>query len=147
MLFGLDAWLFWMLLAIVLFIAELFTPSFFLACLGIGAAIAVIPSLLDLGLAWQLAFFSIGSLLSILFIRPLINKRKGQVYSSGIDGLVGKRLRLSTDIPTDGYTELPIDGDVWRVEMRDKSFCPKGTSILITGYNGIILQASVVSES
>lgn len=146
MLFGLDAWLFWTLLAIVLFIAELFTPTFFLACLGLGAGFALIPSVLGLGLAWQLAFFSIGSLLSIFFLRPLVNKPKGHMYVSGIDALVGRRIRLSSDIPTDSYSEIQIDGDVWRIEMEDKSFCPQKSLVLIVGYNGLVLQARPISE-
>ena len=40
---GIDAWLLWGLAAIALFILELFTPGFVLACFGIGAGFAVFP--------------------------------------------------------------------------------------------------------
>lgn len=144
--FGLEPWLFWLLLAIALFIAEIFTPGFLVACLGIGALLAVVPAAFDLGLAWQLPVFSLGCLLSLWLLRPMFNKPKGQGYVSGVDALVGRTIRLSADIPEGGYVEVPIDGDVWRVSMRDGSAASKGALIRIVSYEGIILQAKEVSE-
>lgn len=141
--FGLEPWLFWTLLSVVLFIAEIVTPGFFLACLGIGAGVAVIPSLFDLAFGWQLAAFSAGSLLAMIFLRPLMKSRPKDRYTSSVDRLIGKEIRLSQDLPAGSYSELPIDGDVWRVEMRDGSFVPAGSVIKICGREGIILLAEL----
>lgn len=138
--FGLEPWLFWTLLSIVLFIVEIFTPGFFLACLGIGAALAVVPTLCDLSLAWQLAVFSFGSLLSLLFLRPLFNKPTDS-YASGVDALMGRRLHLSEDLVEGAYTEVRIDGDVWRIVMHDGSAAESGTLVEVCGREGIVLQA------
>lgn len=145
--FGLEPWLFWLLLAIALFIAEIFTPGFLVACLGVGALLAVVPAALGLGMAWQLLVFSLGCILSLWLLRPMFNKPKGQGYVSGVDALVGRTIRLHSDIPEGGYAEVPIDGDVWRISMRDASPVSKGTLVCIIGYEGIILQAKAVAES
>lgn len=144
--FGLEGWLFWLLLTIGLLIIEIFTPGFFFACLGLGALLAVVPALFDLDFAWQLALFSVGSLGSILFLRPIINKPRGQHYATGVEALIGREIRLSDPIPQDGYAEVRIDGDVWRVSLRDKGEAPKGTLIRIVGYEGIVLQARITEE-
>lgn len=145
--FGLEPWLFWLLLSITLFICEIFTPGFFVSCLGLGALLAVIPAACDLGLAWQLALFSIGSLVSIIFLRPLLGPPKGGGYATGVDALLGREIRLSNPIPPEGYVEVHIDGDVWRVSLRDRQGADKGTLIRIVGYEGIILLARVVEEN
>lgn len=145
--FGLEPWLFWTLLAIVLFIAEIVTPGFFLACLGVGVALAVVPTLLDLSFAWQLACFSVGSLLAFVFLRPLFHKPQGEQSVSGVQRLMGKQIRLAQDLPADYYIELPIDGDVWRVAMQDKSFVPAGSVIKIVGVEGITLLAELASHA
>ena len=70
---GIDAWLLWGLAAIALFILELFTPGFVLACFGIGAGFAVFPALVGLGLTWQLIFFAIGRSLTIQSAKNLLD--------------------------------------------------------------------------
>lgn len=144
--FGLEPWLFWLLLGIALFICEIFTPGFFVACLALGALLAVVPAACDLSFAWQLALFSIGSLVSLLFLRPLMRPPKGKGYATGIDTLLGREIRLSEAIPQEGYTEVRIDGDVWRVSLKNKQGASRGALIRIVGYEGIVLLAEVLDE-
>lgn len=145
--FGLDAWLFWSLLGIALFILELMTPGFVLACFGVGALAAVLPALVDLGMPWQLAVFSLGSLLTFIFIRPIINRKPLiESYPIGLAALKGRKIRLSEDIPADGYIEVPIDGDVWRLRMNDRSLATKGSLVVILGISGTMLVASPAPE-
>lgn len=140
--FGLEPWLFWSLLGVALFIVELVTPGFVVACFGIGALTAVLPAAFGLGLALQLAAFTLGSVLALVFLRPIVNYRPAsESYPIGLEALKGRELRLSYDIPEGGYAELPIDGDVWRVRMRDHSGASKGTLIIICGREGLVLLA------
>ena len=48
----------WAGLALIFFIAEIFTAGFFLICFGIGAAVAALLALLGVDAIWQLAAFS-----------------------------------------------------------------------------------------
>lgn len=143
---GIDAWLLWGLAAIALFILELFTPGFVLACFGIGAGFAVFPALVGLGFTWQLIFFAIGSLLSIFFIRPrLLSRPKVETYPIGLEALKGREIRISEDIPEGEYIEVPIDGDVWRVKMKEGT-AKRGDLIRICGRSGLTLFA-MISEN
>ncbi|MFN6179061.1 MAG: NfeD family protein, partial [Flavobacteriales bacterium] len=65
-------WHWWAALALVLMIAEIFVPGFFLLCLGVGAAGASMVAALGLGSSAQLIAFSAFSLLSFFTIRPLL---------------------------------------------------------------------------
>lgn len=141
--FGLEPWLFWLLLSLGLFILELFTPGFFVACLGIGALTALLPSLIGLSFAWQLAFFSAGSLLSIYFLRPLL-RTKDKRHATGVEALIGREVLLTEELPEHGRSEVRIDGDVWRIELRDKGAAPSGARLRIVGIKGIILQGELV---
>lgn len=141
-LLNLDAWLLWTLGGITLFFLELLTPGFILACFGVGAFAAVIPALVGLGLAWQLIFFCIGSFASLYFLRPIMMKRpKAESYPIGLEALKGREIRLSQDLPAGEYIEVPIDGDVWRVRMKDGSGAKRGELIRICGRSGLTLFA------
>lgn len=145
--FGLEPWLFWSLLGIALFILELVTPGFILACFGVGAVIAVLPAWLGLGLAWQLAVFSAGSFLMFYFLRPILRRKsEADSYPIGLEALKGRKIRLPHEIPADSYAEIPIDGDVWRIRMKDNSGASKGTLIVICGREGLMLLARLARQ-
>lgn len=139
--FNLDPWLFWTLFGIVLLIVELLTPGFFFACLAVGALLSVVPALLGLGIAWQLAVFSLGSIIAFIYLRPLFNKPRKQSARTGVDALVGREVVLSTAPDELCYAEVKIDGDIWRVKLEGTETASIGTRIIITGYEGNILKA------
>lgn len=55
----------WLIAGILLFVFEIFTPGFFLACFGMGAFAAIIPAALGLSIVWQTVFFIVASLLAL----------------------------------------------------------------------------------
>ena len=63
----------WAALAIIFFIAEVFTLGFFLVCFGIGAVAAALLALLGFDVIWQLVIFIAVSLVALAFLRPLAN--------------------------------------------------------------------------
>lgn len=101
---------------------------------------------MGLGFTWQLIFFAIGSLLSIFFIRPrLLSRPKVETYPIGLEALKGREIRISEDIPEGEYIEVPIDGDVWRVKMKEGT-AKRGDLIRICGRSGLTLFA-MISEN
>ena len=73
----------WLIAGILLFVFEIFTPGFFLACFGMGAFAAIIPAALGLSIVWQTVFFIVASLLSLFLLRPSRSSRaSGESWES-----------------------------------------------------------------
>ncbi|MDQ3101001.1 MAG: hypothetical protein M3R08_06415, partial [Bacteroidota bacterium] len=68
-------WYWWAGLAIILFIAEIFVPGFFLFCLGVGCIGGSVAAGIGLDPSIQLASFSIFSMLTFVLLRPIMKKR------------------------------------------------------------------------
>jgi membrane protein implicated in regulation of membrane protease activity len=112
-------WHWWAGLALVLMIAEIFVPGFFLLCLGIGCVGGSLAAALGLGAGAQLIAFSAFALVSFLTIRPLLMKRmwKGPEVRTNVDALVGQRGRVTQDFePGLRLGRVSAAGDDWRAE-------------------------------
>lgn len=112
-------WHWWAGLALLLLIAEIFVPGFFLFCLGIGCIAGSIAAALGLGPAGQLLAFSVLSLVAFFTVRPLLMKRfwKRDDLKTNMDALVGQRGRVSQDFePGLRLGRVSVAGDDWRAE-------------------------------
>lgn len=112
-------WHWWAGAAIVLFILEIFVPGFFLMCLGIGCVGASVAAGLGLGVALQLAAFSIFSLIAFFTIRPVLMKRMWNApdVKTNVDALIGQRGRVTQDFdPGLRLGRVSAAGDDWRAE-------------------------------
>jgi len=112
-------WHWWAGLALILMIAEIFVPGFFLLCLGIGCVGAAIADLLGAGAAGQLIAFSSVSLVAFFTIRPVMMKRfmKDTGVRTNVDALVGQRGKVSQDFdPGLRLGRVAVGGDDWRAE-------------------------------
>ena len=59
-----DIWLYWVILALVLFIIEMFTAGFAIICLSIGAAGAAIAAATDASIEIQLLTFAVVAIIA-----------------------------------------------------------------------------------
>lgn len=140
--FTFEAWHIWTLVAVALFILEIFTPGFFVACFGVGAFVAVLPAFLGLGWAWQLAAFAIGSMLSLIYLRRFMQRCFGQQteFATGIDALIGRRAHIRyTSAGDEDYSEIAIDGDIWRVHSIDGTPLQQGMLVEVIDYESLTL--------
>lgn len=112
-------WHWWAGAALVLLIAEIFVPGFFLLCLGIGCAGGSLAAWAGAGEGGQLIAFSIVALISFFTIRPLLMKKfwKDGGTKTNVDALLGRRARVTQDFePSLRLGRVAIDGDDWRAE-------------------------------
>lgn len=145
----LDEWQIWMILAVLLFIAEIFVPGFVLACLAIGMLLGSLASAIGLSQTWQLAFFSVGSLLAFLAIRPFILKlgyNQNDKIKTNADTLIGKKARVTEDInPDNGGGRVAIDGDNWKAVSSDNQTIEKGKMVEVISRDSIILTVKSIN--
>lgn len=145
-----DLWLIWMLAALVLFLIEIFTPGFAVACLSIGCLCScVLAAIAPATLNWQIALFVVASLLAFLFVRPFALKilsrraeRKGE-YKSNMESLIGRTATVIEEIPAEDVGRVKVDGDEWQAvlsrEIDDRQDIPVGAKVVIVSYDSIIL--------
>src|ERR671928_1381999 len=89
-------WILWVVLGVVLIIAEIFTPGFVLLWFGVGALAAALAGIVGLGLPLQFLIFCVVSVGLTLASRTIFSRYfvrtedEGGVLKSGVDALPGK---------------------------------------------------------
>lgn len=125
-------WQWWAGAAVLLLIAEIFLPGFFLLCLGIGCIGASLAAGLGFGAAGQLLVFSASSLLAFFTVRPVLMKRlwKKEHLLTNADALAGMRGRVSQDFdPGLRLGRVQVGGDDWRAESMTDAPLRAGDAI------------------
>lgn len=139
----LETWHIWIIIAIVLFIVEIFTPAFLAACLGIGCLFAGVFSYLDFGVNIQLLAFSAGTLLSFFGIRPFIlrygHKKDGDLKTN-VHALVGKTGKVTVTIDnSQNQGRVTVEGDDWKAETENDEILNVGEKVEILKVDSTIL--------
>jgi membrane protein implicated in regulation of membrane protease activity len=87
-------WILWLILAVGLMIAEIFTLGFFLFWFGVGALAAAVVGFLGLGLGWQFMAFAVVSIALTAMSRTIFAKYlphgEGEMMKTGVDSFPGK---------------------------------------------------------
>ena len=112
-------WHWWAGAAIVLLIAEIFVPGFFLFCVSMGCLAASAAAALGGTETVQLILFSIVSLIAFFTVRPLLMKRmwKDSGVRTNNEALVGQRGRVTQDFEAGlRLGRVLVAGDDWRAE-------------------------------
>lgn len=112
-------WHWWAGVAIVLLIAEIFVPGFWLFCLSMGCFAASVGAAAGAGANIQLVLCASFALLAFFTIRPMLMKRvmKDNGVRTNTDALVGQRGRVTQDFePGLRLGRVAVGGDDWRAE-------------------------------
>lgn len=138
-----EIWHYWIIAALLLFIVEIMTSGFAIACLSVGCLLASIASAFELTLAWQIGFFAFGSFMAFIFIRPLVlklmNKNSNNNITTNTDNLIGRKAVVTEKIENDGFGRVKIDGDDWKARMEDDSEAEVGEKVTIVSQESVIL--------
>lgn len=141
----------WLIMAIVLFIAEIITSGFVVACFGVGALLSCLTAALGGGIIWQVILFAAGSIASLFFLKPFLSKisRKREEYRTGIEALWGKDARVTQRIAghsVKGY--IAIDGDKWPAFAQDpEASFEEGDMVRIVRNDSILMYVEAPREA
>lgn len=132
-------WIWWLLLAVVLLIIEIFAPSAILMWFALGALVAMVAALipgLD-SLAVQLAVFAAASLAGLFILRPYVKARSadagdGREVNDFAEHLVGAS-GVIVDAIEGGKGRARIGDTTWTVTGPD---LPKKARIRVTSVEG-----------
>jgi membrane protein implicated in regulation of membrane protease activity len=114
---------FWIILAVVLGVAEMVTGTFVLVMLAVGALAATVPALFHAPVWLQALTFAIVSLLTLVGIRPAMQRR---IHSSsestpmGLQAIEGSAGLVLENVDLD-HGLVKIDGELWSARPYDAS--------------------------
>ena len=115
-------WSAWLNIGVVLFIVELVTPStFFFLCIGIGAVLAALTSVVANQLVAWIVFF-VSSILFLILSRPIVRKMSDKTVSraANVDEFVGKTAMVKETIDTKNHKGMVKAGsEVWLARSED----------------------------
>lgn len=129
----------WLLAGILLFLIEIFTPSFFAASLAIGAFASAIFAWMGFNLEWQLFVLSIVSLASMFLLRPIIKNKfyTNKETKSNADAIIGRTGKVVQAIGSE-MGRVAIDGDEWQCHANGSEVA-LGTMVRVIERESIIL--------
>jgi membrane protein implicated in regulation of membrane protease activity len=111
-----DAWVYWVILAVILAIGEIVSLSFFLAPFAVGAVAAALLDAAGVGVGGQFAAFFASSLLLLGIVRPIARRhvnmppqlRTGTAALVGESAVVLERISNGEDVGS-----VRLHGQVW----------------------------------
>jgi membrane protein implicated in regulation of membrane protease activity len=118
-----DAWVIWLIVAVVFAVAEAINLSFYLFPFAIGAAGAAIVGLAGGEAAISWITFAVLTAVSFTVVRPIARRhismppqlRTGTAALIGRTGIVTERI-----VNDDGLGKVRIEGEVWTARSYDE---------------------------
>lgn len=129
----------WLVLAAVMLIVELLTVGNLISIwFAFGAMIAAIVSVFYPSSMLEIFVFSLASLLSLYFVRPLAKKTLPKnPRPVNADRIIGERLRLIEAIEEEDWGQVRYNGTVWSAESVDKKSIEKGSLVEVVDIQGV----------
>lgn len=140
-------WQFWLAMALILVIAELFSLTFYLILFALGAVMAAVAQAVGLGLGFQIAAFIVISLVLTVYLQPIL-KRTFVIHqgrTSNVDALVGQKGYV-TDAVADDRGLVKVGHEVWSARSEDGQMIPPGTLVEVARVEGVKLIVNRISE-
>ncbi|MDG4831822.1 NfeD family protein [Solwaraspora sp. WMMD1047] len=123
--------LLWIVLGVVLVIAEIFTTTLFLIMFGAGAFAAAGAAALGAPIGIQVLVFAAVSALTLVAVRPTIQRHRLSAAQSGdqpfgVEAIEGSTALVLEQVDSDAGM-VKIDGELWSARAYD------GTQVLAPG--------------
>jgi membrane protein implicated in regulation of membrane protease activity len=118
-----DAWVIWLIVAVVFAVAEVVNLSFYLFPFAIGAAAAAVVGIAGGGLAVELIAFAVLTGVSFTVVRPIAKRHINMPpqLRTGTAALIGRTAIVTERIVNDhGVGQVRIDGEVWSARAYDE---------------------------
>ncbi len=140
--------IFWVILGVILCVAEILTPSFFIFWFGLGAFVAAL-SAIWLGTLLQILIFALSSAIFVILSRPIAKKISGEEPRKiHVDEIVGKEALVLERIDNfKGTGVVKVNGDTWRAVSVDDSIVEEGEKVRILKVEGAHLVVERVKEA
>ncbi|MEO3809437.1 NfeD family protein [Sphaerisporangium sp. B11E5] len=133
-----DSWIFWLILAAVLGVAEIFTLTAALGLLGAAALLTAAVAAIGLPTGVQLAVFVLSAVSSLAILRPIAQRHITQPPPRrfGISALVGKSAYVTREV-NGREGRVRIGGEEWSARAYDETLViPAGATVDVIEIEG-----------
>jgi membrane protein implicated in regulation of membrane protease activity len=117
-----DAWMFWILLAVILAAGEMMSVSFFLGPFAIGALLGAIADIAGASGVVAFVVFLVSSTLLFGIVRPIARRhlRTPAQLRTGTAALIGRTAIVTQLIDNDADSgAVRLDGELWTARAYD----------------------------
>lgn len=131
-------WVVWLVAAVALGVAELFTLTLALGLLAVAALVAGVVGALGLGLVVQVLAFIATAGAGLLVVRPIARRHMSHppLLRSGTAALVGKSALVIEEVTGDGG-RVRLSGEEWSARALDESLAiPPGVHVDVLEIDG-----------
>jgi membrane protein implicated in regulation of membrane protease activity len=131
----------WIVLGVILAVAEMFTATLVLIMLAAGAFAAAIAAGLGAPVPLQAVVFAVVSGLSLAAVRPVIRQHRRPAIETGgtpfgVEAIEGAAGLVLEDVDTD-HGLVKIDGELWTARAYDATdVIPKGERVRVVEVKG-----------
>jgi membrane protein implicated in regulation of membrane protease activity len=143
-----DAWVFWILLAVVLAAGEVMSVSFFLAPFAVGALLGAIADFAGAGAVLAFLVFLVSSVLLLGIVRPIARRhlRTPAQLRTGTAALIGRTAIVTELIDNDaGSGAVKLEGELWTARAyEDDEVIAAGRRVHVVEIKGA---TALVSET
>lgn len=144
-----EPWQIWIVAAMALFIAELATPGFFTAAIGVGCLAAALTDWMGWGIEVQITALSTVTLVVFLTLRPLFLKYLDS--ESGIktntEALIGKQGYVLERIDPIAHSgRVVVGGEDWKAVSIDDAIVEERASVEVIQVDGTRLIVREISK-
>jgi len=118
-----DAWVIWLIVAVVFAVAEVINLSFYLFPFAIGAAAAAVVGLAGGSAAIELITFAVLTSVSFTVVRPIARRHINMPpqLRTGTAALIGRTAIVTERIVNDeALGKVRLDGEVWTARAYDE---------------------------
>ena len=140
-------WPFWLIIAGLCLVIEIYTVGFFIFWFGIGALFALLVSFLTNNLFIQLGVFLVSSSLLVISTKPLMKKftKNEKTVPTNFFSLSGKQGIVTKKIDSDNSTgQVKVKGELWSA-ISEKDI-EKDAKVKILGVDGVKLKVEKIDE-
>ena len=146
MLSLLPMWAFWLIIAGICFLIEIFTITFLMFWPGLAAVIAMILALLNVPTTAQVIVFAVLSILLLIFTKPLTKKLfKSSNVETNANSIIGKKGIVQADINNyDTTGKVKVEGELWTAITDDSEIIKAGEQITVLSIDGVKLKVKKI---
>lgn len=144
-----EPWQIWIVAAMALFIAELFTAGFFTAAIGVGCLAAALAHWIGWAIEVQIAALSAVTIIIFLTLRPLflkyLDSETGIATNTG--ALIGKQGYVLERIdPSARSGRITVGGEDWKAASIDDEVIEERAKVEVVAIDGSHLIVREISK-
>lgn len=137
----------WAILIVVAIIVELSTVTLTSIWFAIGAVVALLLAIFDVGPLWQVLSFIVISALLLLATRPFAKKlNEKDVIKTNSDKIISMIGIVTKEIAVGEIGEVKVNLELWRAISADSTPIKVGEQVIINSLNGNKVLVSRVTK-